>query len=420
MFKFLIAAFLVGTPLAVMAQRSPLQVTRAEWGANGNWTDVTRRVQAIVDSGAANFNVDVNALGKDPLPGSPKMLRVQIRRQGGQAQSFEYRDFDTVDLRSWGVATGAQELRSADPRERTRTVVGRGDLLILSAQYGDGQRQNDVTTILNNAIQGGNTLSIQAANQNMGGDPATGVVKRLTVQYQWQRQIYNVTIPENGWLQLPGNGSPNGMATTGLSIVQATYGEGARVADVTSRLQSMVQADRLTIRASNDAMGGDPARGADKKLTVVYDWQGTRFQARANEDSTLMLPRPGDENMGPAATSPFGGGASTMTRGINAGRYFDPAEQIWKMDGDGVCFYRQPNFKGEALCVQSGQQFAGTGRNDNDPYLSVRFFGRARQVQVWNQPNFGGRDGRLTRDETDLRRSRTGGSLMAIGSARVN
>src|SRR3954469_21630288 len=98
MFKFLIAAFLMGTPLAVMAQRSSLQVTRAEWGANRSWMDVTRRVQSIVDSGAPNFSVDVNALGKDPLPGTAKMLRVQIRRQGGRSQSFEYNDFDTVDL----------------------------------------------------------------------------------------------------------------------------------------------------------------------------------------------------------------------------------------------------------------------------------------------------------------------------------
>ena len=47
MFQFLIAGFLLATPLAVMAQRSTVQVTRAEWGANRNWMDVTRRVQAI-------------------------------------------------------------------------------------------------------------------------------------------------------------------------------------------------------------------------------------------------------------------------------------------------------------------------------------------------------------------------------------
>ena len=428
MFKLLMTTLFAGLPLALMAQQAPVQVTRAEWGADRTWVDVTQRVQAVIDSGRSSFRVDGEALGDDPVPGTPKTLRVRTRTQAGRTQSFEYRDFETVELRTWGILPGSRGQWSRDPRDRMRSGGSQsGDLRILSAQYGDGRRQSDVTAMLNNAIQGGNTLSLQAINQNLGGDPAPAVVKRLTVQYQWQGQTYNVTVPENGWLRLPETGGAFGTPSNiGLRIVQATYGGGGRVLDVTGRLQSLIQGDRLSIRASNDAMGGDPARGADKKLTVIYEWQGARYQAEVNEDNSLALPRSGDQVLSSATpSSPYnlGGGTPTSSTSINAGRYFDSTDQIWKMNGDGVCFYRQPYFKGDATCVASGQELTAVP-DGNVQFLSVRFFGRTRQVQVWSQPSFSGRGGRFLRDETDLSRSSGaasfGGSMTAIGSARVN
>ncbi|MBZ5625262.1 MAG: DUF3395 domain-containing protein [Acidobacteriia bacterium] len=382
----LVLWLLVGVPAVLMAQPSA-QVIRAEWGAGQTWRDVTQRVQGIIESGRPNFRVDAGGLGTDPLPGTPKTLRVRVRGRNGQVQTFEYRDLDIVELRSWGVSGD----RGMAPIARDpRSGYGQGGLRVLSASYGDGRRQNDVTATLNNTIQG-NSLSILVANQNLGGDPAPAALKRLDVTYQWLGQTYNVTIPENGWLRLPdATGSSAGDFNPGeLRIVQATYGEGARQMDVTARLQSMVQNDRLSFRANNDSMGGDPARGADKRLTVIYDWQGQRYQANVDEDNTITLPRAGDQVVG--------------------------AAQVREFSGDGVCFYRQAYFQGEAACVRAGQEMPNLAHDGNARFLSVRFFGNVRQVQVWNQPNFNGRPARLQREDPNL-----SGPMTAIYSVRVN
>lgn len=399
-----------------LAQPSALQVMRAEWGAGRTWADVTQRVRAIVDSRQPSFRVDTEALGRDPLPGTPKTLRVRLRTSNGRVQAFEYKDLETVQLRSW---TGAGWGRFPGAGGRPGSTLT-GGLRILSAQYGEGQRQNDVTAILHNAIQG-DALAIQVTNENMGGDPAPAVVKRLTVRYQWQNQTYDSTVPENGWLRLPDAAASPGAVTPtpvspGLRIVEASYGEGSRQLDVTSRLQALVANDRLNVNATNEALGGDPARGARKKLTVVYEWQGNRYEASVHEYQNLSLPRSGDRLVEAASAT---GGAD------DSGRFFDTADQIWKLNGDGVCFYRQAYFKGDAVCVLSGRERAVLSPDGNPRFLSVRFFGNARQVQVWNQPNFSGRSGRFTRDETDLNRVSisvfgVGGTTGDIGSARVN
>ena len=419
MFKTAISILLLGLPMIVAAQQSSVRVLRAEWGAGQTWVDVTQPVQAIIDARQPSFRVDADALGRDPLPGTPKTLRVRIQATNGQVQSFDYKDLETVSLRTWGVASG----RGRDnrlPGMRSRQGSSAGELRILSAQYGDGRRQTDVTTILTSAIQN-NTLAIQAVNQNLGGDPAPAVVKRLTVQYQWQGQTYDVTVPENGWLRLPegsGSGAPSTGVTTALRIVQASYGEGSRQLDVASRLQSLVQNDRLILKASNETMGGDPARGANKKLTVVYEWQGRRYQTSVSEDSTLTLPRATDRLLGAAEPAPA---AVTDT----SGKYLDTADQVWKIQGDGVCFYRQPYFKGDAVCLRSGQELASLSPDGVTQFLSVRFFGNTRRAEVWSQPGFSGRSGRFTSDMTDLGRTSggtfgLGGATKDIGSARVN
>ncbi len=56
------------------------------------------------------------------------------------------------------------------------------------------------------------------------------------------------------------------------------------------QLKAMIRGDRLSVRASNDSLGGDPAVGADKELTVVYDYRGQRLERRVGEGKTLNLP----------------------------------------------------------------------------------------------------------------------------------
>lgn len=86
------------------------------------------------------------------------------------------------------------------------------------------------------------------------------------------------------------------------------------------------------------------------------------------------------------------------------GRY-DEREHRWGMDGDGVCFYREPGYRGRAFCVKAG---AGVPRVPDalmERFASVKFFGRVRGVEVFGEENFGGRRARFESDQPDRRDS---------------
>jgi hypothetical protein len=60
--------------------------------------------------------------------------------------------------------------------------------------------------------------------------------------------------------------------------------------DVTRSLQSQVRGGTLVIPVNNNTMGGDPARGADKVLTVIYRYQGRERTSTVKEGNTLRIP----------------------------------------------------------------------------------------------------------------------------------
>jgi hypothetical protein len=75
-----------------------------------------------------------------------------------------------------------------------------------------------------------------------------------------------------------------------LRIVSATYGAGGRSANVTNRLQELIQNDRLNVVVNNDSMGGDPAPDNHKKLEVTYTFRGRQRRATVSEGGTLDIP----------------------------------------------------------------------------------------------------------------------------------
>ncbi|MBA3913282.1 MAG: hypothetical protein H0X25_05385 [Acidobacteriales bacterium] len=79
--------------------------------------------------------------------------------------------------------------------------------------------------------------------------------------------------------------------TSGLRIITATYGSGYRRVDVSGRLQTLVQNGRLSIRVTNDAMGGDPAPKQKKSLDVTYSVNNGRTSRRSvYEGGYLNIP----------------------------------------------------------------------------------------------------------------------------------
>jgi hypothetical protein len=97
------------------------------------------------------------------------------------------------------------------------------------------------------------------------------------------------------------------------------------------------------------------------------------------------------------------------------GRYWDDREQAWKLEGDGVCFYRERGFRGDAFCTRIGVEIGEVIPQFRGSFGSARLFGRAQVVEVYEERNFRGERFRITRDTRDLDRM---GSR--IGSFRVN
>jgi hypothetical protein len=106
------------------------------------------------------------------------------------------------------------------------------------------------------------------------------------------------------------------------------------------------------------------------------------------------------------------------------GAYFDNRDQMWKVEGDGVCFYRDTDFRGEALCARGGEDLPDVRREGGGGvFLSMKLFGRARSVEIFEREAFRGGVVRLDRDFANLRRvpaAWTRSVSDAIGSFRVN
>ena len=88
----------------------------------------------------------------------------------------------------------------------------------------------------------------------------------------------------------PNPGYPGGPGPGRLEIVRAYYGLNNRTNDVTQLLRSMVRGDSLVVQVNNNNMGGDPAIGADKVLTVIYRINGREQTSTVKEGNTLRIP----------------------------------------------------------------------------------------------------------------------------------
>jgi len=86
---------------------------------------------------------------------------------------------------------------------------------------------------------------------------------------------------------------------------------------------------------------------------------------------------------------------------------FDESDHMWKLDGDGVCFYRERGFMGRAFCVRAGEDIARLPDEWVGVFQSVKLFGHVRAVEVFGEPDFGGSRIRLERDQPDLDRFRS-------------
>ncbi len=180
---------------------------------------------------------------------------------------------------------------------------------IVRADYGFKNQRNDVTDILKDLIgRGGVNGRVAVNNQTMGGDPAVGKDKSLRIfarnrkneerEFSYNEggfvEVRMFDVRRDDWDDRSGNlGGRNQRDREDwneLRIVRAYYGVQGKTVNVTDVLRSRVRDGVLTLVVTNNAMGGDPAVGADKILIVVYRSQGRETAAAVREGNTLTIP----------------------------------------------------------------------------------------------------------------------------------
>jgi Peptidase inhibitor family I36 len=87
-------------------------------------------------------------------------------------------------------------------------------------------------------------------------------------------------------------------------------------------------------------------------------------------------------------------GASSVASAQHWGRESRPR--------DGVCFYENPDFRGDYFCVRAGDDLRSMPSEMNDRISSLRIYGRA-EVEVYKDGNFKGKSARFDGDVRDLR-----------------
>jgi len=306
-----VLAILLTVAFSSFAQSRRWELLRAEYGSGGTWVDVTERVRALVNGDTLNMRVDNFTLGGDPTPGARKTLRLRVRDESRREQLLTYPEKESFSLNirsSYAGGPGnydgppqsgysggagnyggpAQSGYSGDAGNYggpAQSGYGRG-LQILRADYGIDNRFANVASRLSSFIQG-NSLSLRITNETMGGDPAEERPKVLNVWYSFNGRVANVIVNEKDTLSLPADSD---FFAGRLRVMRAQYGVGNRYADVTDLLNSQIQGDSLSLRVTNDVMGGDPDPEQRKQLVVFYIFNGRQSRVVVNEKDYLNLP----------------------------------------------------------------------------------------------------------------------------------
>jgi hypothetical protein len=100
------------------------------------------------------------------------------------------------------VVIGTQMLTVVQPSVCSNAPATASNLVILQAFYGANGTSNNVLSIIQANVFS-NTVNMSVNNSTMGGDPAFGHVKTLSVIYQNDAGLFQLNITEGGTLQIP-------------------------------------------------------------------------------------------------------------------------------------------------------------------------------------------------------------------------
>ena len=166
-----------------------------------------------------------------------------------------------------------------------------GKIHIIEAKYGVKGMYSDVTHLVKNYVLD-DSIRMQVTNNNLGGDPASGRLKKLVVLYEKNGKKYNRSIAEQSWFIVTGTSDEYAPSyhTGEIEILKAIYGADDGVYKiVTGDVQSFVRRDSIRMRVTNENLGGDPAPGKGKKLMVVCKIDGREHTLTFNEGDWFVV-----------------------------------------------------------------------------------------------------------------------------------
>lgn len=158
---------------------------------------------------------------------------------------------------------------------------------LVRAIWGAGNRSADVTQIVQSMAQG-NQLNFKVNNTNLGGDPAPDQKKTLRLTCQdWRGHANTHHYREGDYVNMqvvsPGY-------YQGLRVLSASWGYGNQTWNVTDRVNSMVNGNRLSFKVNTTNLGGDPAQGHYKQLAMSWIYSGRQGRRVWKEGDYVNLP----------------------------------------------------------------------------------------------------------------------------------
>jgi hypothetical protein len=276
----------------VVTGNGVLRVLQAQYGFDRRFNDVTERLNNLIQGNTLRVQVTNANLGGDPAPANKKALRVDYEYQGVR-----------------NTVTVAEEAFLELPTPGTSGVVPpqSGALRILSATFGNGNNNQDVTAAVAAKVTG-ETLDMVASTRELGLSNMFGM-NTLTVVYQVGARRYESRVRQNGRVQLPNRNDPAPSGNVGgtdsgsggiwnpnsgsgqLTIENAIWGTSGRNMDVTDVVRGALQNGRLSIRADINTMQCDPALNVQKQLVIRYRVGNGAVQTMTTrEGGTANLP----------------------------------------------------------------------------------------------------------------------------------
>ncbi len=284
------------------------------------------------------------------------------------------------------------------------SALAQGKLEILSATYGAGVNVVDLTDRVRSLVQS-DTLNITIDTATLGQDPAPGQEKFIHIRYRSggidslgvAKDFDAVRLPRKTGFSIADLSVDRGAAptpapatvpttTAGLEILSATYGFENRVNDVRFRLQALIENNRLSFKVVNDLLGGDPAVGKNKTLTVIYSWQGKTYQVGQREGQSVNIPDPSAREVSrpaapPASPPPAAAGiapAATIDNGRPAAVRIFSARYIRGAESIDLRPRLSPLLANDRLAVEVNPSALGVAGGG---YLAVRYEFRGRTFE---------------------------------------